>query len=200
MKVPKSPALQLVDLTSLSIGSFQNNQIGEGRAFLSNRVRFGSDLTGFANARWDEKYKYLQTKLSDLPAFCRQFRGHRVVLAPWTTDWPGHGHNTNWMEVTLHWHPSMEPLLLELSELTCLSLDGTRRSLWANDFIASSDVAQDWLNFWRFVFAYFHGRYGFKLPFLPDNLDGARQCAYFYERVTALYFSHAMNVNIIQIP
>lgn len=185
---------KIVSLQHLPLGSLQSNLLGESRALLFDH-QIDSEYVGIINGRWNEKYHYLETKIEQLPSYIIRRLKENVVFAPWPTISTHSGNQEDWYQNTLNVHPEMKKILLELAEFSKLSLS-PGPSLWANDFICHKSHWDEWLVFWRKCFHYFHSRYGFLLPYGSTNLDVARQPAYFYERVTTLYFANQHHLSI----
>jgi len=198
---PEHPMYERLHLPSLSIGALQNNMLGEGRAFfLDYSSSEGMEYVGFVNARWNEKYFRLRTKLQDLPDVVDRFAAPGIVLAPWPTNCSWLDYGTDWYRLSVEQHCTMEGLLQELAELTGLSVAPRNLTFWANDFICHWSVFEDWLQFWRSTFSYFMKKYGFELPFSISNTDPSRYCAYFYERFSTIYFANRDDLRVLGVP
>jgi len=196
--VSDQPCFHKVNLARLPLGRYQSNLLGEGRAVLYD-IDIGvddADYFGLVNARWDDKYPNLQTRLANLNNMAQPQLAASQVLTPWATD---SDEASDWYYWTTYFHPSMADLLDELAAFSGLSLRTGRVSLWANDFICQRDVWYSWRQFWRRCFTHFHGRYGFLLPYRSEDMDVARLPAYFYERVTTLYFANRADLHVIQL-
>lgn len=188
---PTGKAIRKVDLNTVVEGTFSNNLIGEGRAFLADHDTGYAHYLGFANARWNNKYPHLRTKLEDLSRIAHNMCLPNRVLVAWgSTDWYTH---------TLQVHPTMDPLLREMAALTGANLIDAP-TCWAHDFICHRDVWYDWLHYWRKCFGYFHRKYGFMPPMDSTGMDVCRLPAYLYERVSALYFANRPDLEIVQLP
>jgi len=190
-RVPSSPEYEPVNLTALDIGEFQTNMLGECRAFFRDFESETAEYLGFANARWDQKYFKLKTRLDTLARAAHRYAAPGWVLTPWL--------EPQWYKVTLIHHPTMEPLLQELAALHSLALEPGRLTLWANDFICHRSVFFDWLRFWRETFDHFYHRYGLDLPFEISGTDPTRHSAFFYERFTAAYFANRQDVRVVNL-
>ena len=180
-----------VYLNDLHKGTRHNSNLyGEGRMLLMSSFDL-ADVVGFANARWNSKYAHLATRLEHFTNYA-DLVTPTTVYAPWTC-------KSGWLSHTLQVHPTMKNLLDELSEFAGIPLRDDSPTLWANDLVASREVIESWLAFWRKCFMHFDGKYGALLPMAYYNMDPARGPAYFYERVSALYFASRSDLNIIQI-
>ncbi len=188
-QVPLQSELVPINLSELELGPLQDNQLGESRAFLRDFSDVTEEYVGFVNARFDQKYFQLHTRLHTLVPTVRRFAAPGWVLAPWPGD--------NWIEVTNTYHPSMLPLVGELLALQGLPRAGNRTSVWANDFVCHRSVFFDWLRFWRSSFDHFYAKYGLQLPFAGEGTDRNRQTAYFLERITAAYFANRPDVRVV---
>ena len=82
-RAPERKELVKTLLTDLDIGEFQSNQLGECRAFLQDFSAVDSEYIGFANARWDQKYFRLHTRLHSLVTETERHAAPGWVLAPW---------------------------------------------------------------------------------------------------------------------
>lgn len=195
--VPEMPfATEKVLLGSLPLGEFQDNRLGEGRAFLADLNTEGADYLGFLNARLLEKYNRWQIhrhrndmswdRVKDLPS---RLAIHKVI-APWNAppDWAAYSESQ---------HPNMLPILQRMAAHTNMRLDTAQPSLWGNDFICESHVWLSWRVFWRNTFEMIHGWYGWDPPYLvTPNMDPNRKPAYIYERITTLYFGNRPELTI----
>lgn len=186
--VPLSREFETIHLGSLAVGEYQSNQLGECRAFFQNFSGVDADFIGFANARWDQKYFQLHTRLHSLVEQTRRLAAPGWVLAPW----PAH----SWIDVTLHHHPTMKPLLDELLITMDITKNNHRLSLWANDFVCHRSVFLDWHRFWQTAFGHFYSKYGLELPFGKEGTDESRHAAFFFERITTAYFANRLDVRI----
>lgn len=190
--VPELPFQTKVHLPSLDIGPFQSNQLGESRAFFLDFDDIDAEYLGFANARWNQKYFTLHTRIETLHLAVQRFAAPGIVLAPWTTK--------NWYEISCHHHPGMSKYLVELLGSQDLQSNGHRQTLWANDFICHRSVFYDWLRFWRTAFDHFYSRYGFEMDFEVGPEDEPRKIAFFLERFSAAYFANRADVVVAQLP
>lgn len=189
-KAEVGPEYYKVYLDDLHKGTRHNSNLyGEGRMLMASFEL--ADVTGFANARWNTKYSHLFTRLEYFTN-CANLLEPNQVYAPWTCP-------TGWLSHTLKVHPTMKKLLDELSEFSGIPLEDDKPTLWANDLIAHREVIEGWLAFWRKCFDHFDGKYGALLPMAYHSMDPSRGPAYFYERVTALYFASRRDLNIIQV-
>jgi len=181
-----------VYLNNLHIGTKHNSNLyGECRAFLCDFEI--SDVTGIVNARWNNKYPKISTRLADLSKYIDLCNiKPNEVHAPWTCP-------SNWYTHTINVHPDMKKLLDELKEFSGLEFNDDKPTLCANDMIMCKQTMHDWLAFWRKCFHHFDNKYGALLPMMYHNMDPSRGPAYFYERITALYFANRPDLKIIQI-
>jgi hypothetical protein len=183
-QVPKLPFLVPLNLNDLEIGEFQDNRLAESRVFLAELPL--ADYVGFVTARWPEKFSHLWTldKLQDLDLKPNVVYGPAVV----TQDMMFHS------EV---YHPGMGRLLTELKEQFPFNTVGT--ACWCNNFICAKRTYLDFREVWREQFQWIHQKYGYELPYEVGNFDERRKAAYFYERLTVIYFSNK-NYIVRQIP
>lgn len=206
--IPNLDCAQKVNVATINV-PYRSNMIGEGRAFLADLDTKSAQYVGVVNARWDHKYDQfdhkLQTKLADLPAYVERCvtdgtMNPRTVHAPWTTDSPMLDIKNEWYEFTLKIHPTMEKLLRELQRFTGMEMSNKRRTFWANDFICHRLAYFDFIEFWRRCFRHFHSKYGYLLPMSTYGVDTCRYAAYFYERVSALYWANRTDLEVVPIP
>ncbi len=200
---------QKINLTKLKT-PHRSNMLGEGRAFLDDLDTEGAEYIGVINARWNHKYTHqfaykLKTTFTDIPNHALEAidigtLSKTSVIAPWTTDAPILNLNNNWYDFTLGIHPTMSRLLSELVSVTKFDPRNGRRSFWANDFICHRLVYLEFVKYWRRIFAHFHGRYGYLLPMSSWGIDTCRAPAYFYERVSTLYWANRLDLTVVPIP
>lgn len=200
-KQPILDALPNVDwLTKINLSElkteYQYNNLGECRAFLVDLDLGNAEYIGFANARWNKKYHHINVKFEQIGQIADKHMRPDLVLAPWPTNafWLNVG--ADWAALTLTMHPSMGQLLTELATTTGLSTVPNKISLWANDFICHRTVFIEWREHWRKCFKHFHGKYGLKLPFTKFNVDVNRHPAYFYERLTTIFFANRTDLKV----
>lgn len=174
----------------------RDNCLGEGRAFLADLDLGDAEYIGFANARWNKKYHHIGVKFADIGKIAQKYLKPDIVLAPWPTNAPWLNYGANWAGLTLTMHPSMGALLTELSEFTGMKTTPLKISLWANDFICHRKVFLEWREHWQRCFKYFNDKYGLKLPFTKFNIDINRHPAYFYERLTTIFFANREDLKV----
>jgi hypothetical protein len=102
----------------------------------------------------------------------------------------------DWIELTLHHHPTMQPLIEELLVTKAITRNNHRVSLWANDFVCHRSVLLDWHRFWKTAFRHFYDQYGLELPFGSHGADESRHAAFFLERITTAYFANRLDVRV----
>jgi hypothetical protein len=201
--LPKIGWLEPVHLGRLSDlpTEFQDNGLGECRAFLSDSLDSEkADWIGCLNARYDAKYAHMTgVRLAELPAALERLLAPSKVVAVWPTNASWLDCGSAWADFSARQHPGLLPLLEELAAFTDTALDTGRPSLWGHDFVCARAVWKDWRVFFRKCFAYFYDRYGMDLPFPPINIDPKRKAAYFYERVTTLYFANRKDLEIVPL-
>lgn len=188
-KVRKRTYLQTVNLAELEIGEFQQNMLAENRVFLAEYLWKGlqTDYIGFMSASWDEKYHSL-VKLHEI---------HKLPLAPGTVWCGGMSDSADWARESNKHHPGMYALLEEMAAVAGMSLSAGP-TICESNFICHRCVFDDFLAMWRRVFDHFYQKYGYDLPFLEGcredwrsgRFDRRKREAYFYERITMLYFSN----------
>ena len=198
--VPARPELRRVHLTDLGLeGETADNTLAESRFFLSSRaLDVTTEYVGVVSARYDEKFvpRGLVTLEQLAQGVITPFLTPRRVFAPAIT-----GRDGEWVERSEAIHPGMTLLVREASELIP-DVDLSRRTLFANSFIAHRDVYQEFVADFRALFATFHERYGLEFPHTyrcshcGTELDCGhgryqrdRHPSYFLERITALWFS-----------
>lgn len=196
-QVPEMPfATEKVLLGSLPLGEFQDNRLGEGRAFLTDLNTEGADYLGFLNARLIEKYDRWQIHRhrNDMSWDRVRELSSRLepdkVIAPWNA-------SPDWANYSESQHPNMMPILQRMADHAGMKLHTTRPSIWGNDFICEQSVWFSWRAFWRNTFEAVHGWYGWDPPYSTGpNMDASRKPAYVYERITTLYFANHPELQI----
>ncbi len=167
-----------------------DNQMAEGRAFLAEGLEPDADYVGFASPRWSEKWPWAPP-LDDF-GFLERWLHPKVVLAPDVVA-------DHWYDDSNRAHPGMWRVLEELYQV--FDVRPTRRpTLYGNTFICTYQVYYDLLDFFRQAFTHFHKKYGFDLGYKLGPHDPARLPAYFYERVTMLFFSTRRDLVVQKFP
>lgn len=180
------PHIVPVNLADLDIGEYQTNQLAESRMFFSDLPnKTQTEYIGFLTNSWKTKFKKLLS-IQDLHALPLD---EKTVWAPKLAP-------INWANQSEKYHPGIYKYLIEASELSNMNLINNT-SLWCNNFICHKKVYVAFKEFFLMMFNHFHNKYGFKMGF--TNRDQSRHVAYFYERITTLYFAN-QHLNIIGIP
>jgi len=191
--VQNRPYLQKINLSKLQVGSYQDNRLGENRAFLAQLpIDKHIEYVGYLNARLNKKYAWRGLNYDNLIERLIPKLAPDTVVYAWPAD-------ENWAAFTRKMHHGIDHLLKELAKVTELKLITDTKTFWANDFICHRDVWADWLLFWRKTFFHFHDLHGFDLPFPTYNVDEKRKPAYFYERVTSIYFANRTDLKMIPL-
>lgn len=178
-KIKNNVYFHKVNLSKLEV-QHQINLLAENRIYFSDLVEEKMDFIGFASYRWNEKYK---NKLEDQ---CRVDIGENQILVADKVD-------KNWADRSESLHPGMGRLLIEMSEISGLNLK-CGETFYSNNYICSKKIFDDFLIYWKFVFNYFYIKYGYNLPFSnswkSNQYKPQLHQAYFYERITMLYFAN----------
>jgi hypothetical protein len=198
--VPARSELRRVDLRDLGLaGELATNSLAECRFFLSERaLDVTTEYVGVLSARHDEKYApsgVLTLEQLAQGAITPYLRPRRV-FAPLIT-----GPGGQWVEGSDLVHPGLTALVREAAE-QIPGADVSRRTMLASSFIAHRDVYLEFIAEFRRLFETFHARYGLDFPHVyrcsrcgtvfeggHGRYQRDRHGAYFYERVTALYFA-----------
>ena len=189
-RVPNLGYFEKLDLSVLPLGQYQDNRLGEGRAFLADLKIDNAAYLGFLNGRLPQKYPKLKWN-SAIKSIQSQLKPENVLFA-----W---GAASDWANFSEKVHPGIKKVIQELADFTGLKLTTGRISLWANDFICHRKVWLEWREFWKKCFFEFHKRYNWNFSFSNKGLDPNRKPAYFYERITTLYFANRPDLRLCQI-
>ena len=191
-RLTKHPHLVPINLNKLDI-EHQFNQLAENRIFLSDLPTQGNqEYIGFGTYRWNDKFRDCMPleNLYKIYQACSK----RTVWVPLIA------RNDEWIRVTERFHPGMMGLVQEAADFMGVSImSGT--TFWTNCFICHRDVYEDFVREWRRVFFYFHKKYDLNIPFTsnPPYHAQVKQAAFFYERITMLYFLNRTDLSIYQI-
>jgi hypothetical protein len=197
--VPARSELRPVDLRDLGLaGDLATNSLAESRFFLSElALDVTTEYVGVLSARHDEKYAPRALTLDQLAqgAITPYLRPRRV-FGPLVTGFGG-----RWVEGSDRVHPGLTALVREAAE-EIPGVDVSRPTVLASSFIAHRDVYLEFIADFRRLFDTFHARYGLDFPHVyrcstcgtvfedgHGRYQRDRHGAYFYERVTALYFA-----------
>jgi len=180
-EIKNKPFLSKVNLNEINTDIYSDNQLAESRIFFSDLpLQNNVEYLGFATSQWNNKFNHL-CKLENLHLL-KKYLEPNVVWCPYKS-------KVHW-SITSEWdHPGMFPLLYELSDLTQMNLE--KESFYCNCFICHKSVYMDFVVYFKEVFNYFYKKYKFNLPFIDQIPEHApRHAAFFYERVTMLYFAN----------
>lgn len=181
--------IRKVRLDLLPIGKYQVNELAETRFLLSD-IPLDSEYIGFSSARWNEKYPD-NVPLEELD---------QLPLAP-DVVWVGFPALACWAAFSEDVHPGMLPYLQELHAVSGLpALTG--HSFWSNNFICHRQVFADFLAKWRAMFDAMYARHGCNFKFGNNYARSklyipALHPAYFYERLTVLYFANRTDLRMM---
>jgi hypothetical protein len=209
-KVPDSPEIVKILLSNLTVDEqFKGEQLAENRFFISKESNcISADLIGCVSARWDERFP-TYPKLDELHFYAKNLKMHEVI-APQSLIL-NKSQFTSWLKNQDAVHPGISKLLHEAINQFSISMEGKSYNLvMGNNFIISSEVYEDFLIFWRQGFEYFHRKYGFRLPFTyrcprcgfesnngVGRWEESRHAAFFYERLTALFFANRRDLKLL---
>lgn len=206
--VKDRPFLKKIDLNDLQVGHFQRNELCESRVYISSvldDLNRRSEYLGMMSARYNDKYP--------LPFFSPPRATTRLEgldLLPltknviWAADVAELSLDGDWTHFAeAGFHRGHMGYVREMMEIAGYDLPQKMRSLWANNFICHTTVMAEFLVEWRRLFYHFYAKYG--VDGFDFDVDGAGthrdvRAAYFYERLTTLYFAHRTNLTIRQIP
>lgn len=196
--------LEPVNLARLDLSPYPNgpdSPLGEGRLLLSGLNPPKVDWVGQLNAYSDRKYAYRGWAWWRVPgtvagrnnpnlvfAACPSFGGRASMPCPWP-------------EFPDRTRPGSLSLLKEMAEVLGMPVHGDRPVPWANDFVCSRIVWEDFRAAFRECVAHFHARYGFDPPFGRVNADTQleKKPAYLYELVACLYFAARRDLEVVQL-
>jgi len=205
--VGERPFLQRIQLDELAIGRFQLNQLCESRIFLSDLfddVGEECDFVGVMSARYNDKYPLpfsrdkALTRLEDLDQL--EMTADRV----WAADRAELGPESEWTHPAEEgFHNGHKEYVEDLIDRSGFALPKDMIGLWANNFICHVSVFEEFLRAWRRLFHDCFDQYGVDSFRFDVDQDGAKpdvKAAYFYERITTLYFCSRPDLKICQIP
>lgn len=169
------PFLQMVNLSELEIGKYQDNQLAEHRFFLAD-LHTNAEYVGVATTSWRHKYPHcLQLHHLD-----RLKLAPKVVYAPRVAP-------KKWYFLSKLYHLGSEKYLREMAEISGLSLEAGE-SVWSNTFICHKDIYGEFLARWRAIFDHLYAKYGTDLDI--DSPDHSRRAGYLYERIATMIFAN----------
>lgn len=186
--IPNVHFMEKVNLSTLNVGEFQNNQLCEHRIYLSDLPnKSDAEYIGFTTWRWNEKYQNIlrhenldQLQLYPNNVYCAQ-------VAP------------DWASYSCLVHLGMKSYLEELSEYTKLPILYDSVGFWSNNFICHKMVYLEFQHFFRDACSYFHHKYGFNYKFEICDKDLNRHAGAFYERFSSFYFSNRHDLKLVSI-
>lgn len=180
-EISNSSFLTKINLNEINTGIYSDNQLAESRIFFNDLpLQQNVDYLGFATYQWNKKFKN-SCKVENLYLLEKHLKPN-IVWCPCKS-------KVHW-SITSEWdHPGMFALLYELSDLMQMNLE--KESFYCNCFICHKDVYLDFICYFKEAFGYFYKKYKFNLPFIDQKPEDAlRHAAFFYERVTMLYFAN----------
>jgi hypothetical protein len=180
-EINERPFLTKINLNEINTGIYSDNQLAESRIFFNDLpLQQNVDYLGFATYQWNDKF-YNTCKLENMHLLEKHLDPNVV--------WCAYKSMAHW-SITSEWdHAGMFSLLYELSDLTQLNLE--KESFYCNCFICHKSVYLDFVKYFKEAFDYFYKKYKFNLPFIDQKPEHApRHAAFFYERVTMLYFAN----------
>lgn len=206
-RVPKRDFIQTVNLDHLEIGDYQLNQLCESRLFLSDlfdELHRQCEYVGVMSARYNNKYPLPFTPDKSR---CRLENLDQLKLHPsvvWAADRARLALEDDWVHpAETGFHNGHRKYIEKLIEISGYRLPKRSTGLWANNFICHASVFGQFLEEWRRLFYLCFERYGVdRFDFGRENPDEDESllAAYFYERITTLYFASQTNLKIMQIP
>ena len=204
--------LSVVNLNDLDLSSRLNgNELAENRFFLSKIDLGSSSSIGCISARWNERFPNYPN-VQELGSFVEKLTPTQF-LAPQSLVL-SRKQFFGWIQNQDLVHPGMSKLLVDLLKGLNLNFDSDekRTIVMGNNFVCSRDVFEDFLEFWKRGFEHMDRKFGFDLPFtyrcpkcglVDKNGIGrwgkSRHSAFFYERVTALFFASRPELELIEV-
>ncbi len=205
--VPEQDFIQMVNLENLDIGKFQVNQLCESRLFLSDlfdTIETQCEYVGVMSARYNDKYPLPFTP--DKPK-CRLQNLDQLKLHPsvvWAADRAVLSPYDDWAHpAEFGFHNGHNKYINTLKEISGYQMPERSIGLWANNFICHTSIFMEFLKEWRRLFSLCFERYGVdRFDFVTENPDEDESllAAYFYERITTLYFCCQPHLKVMQIP
>lgn len=177
-RVPDRPFLHKVNLNTLPIGKFQDNQLSESRIYLSELIKEPCEYIGFTSYSWGHRNP-------ELP------RLQKLNLLDYQPDVVYYARATemNWLHRYYSWNPGVEKYMEEIAKEFGLSKTNYPAPL-SNNFMCHWDVFQKFHSKWMEVFMYLYDKYPpDKLEFEIGLQDPSRHAGYLYEYITVLVFA-----------
>lgn len=193
-KIPKEDYLCPVNLNHLSLPIENTNHIAENRFFLLEPEQFKNcpEYIGVLSANYEAKYKDL-IRFKDFERLNKLLDRFVVYAASPTESFC----NGKWLEYSYSYHKTIKPYIEDMAKTFFLRLDN-KPTFWANNFICHKDDFIRFIKFFKDVFKYMHGKYGYDYNITVD--DQSRKAAYVYERISMLYFSNREDLLIRRLP
>lgn len=181
------PHYRTVNVTDLNLGcGLDSNQLSESRLWLSHAAEEGKrDYVGFFSYRYDKKFPWLDSRLRTVEMHC--FPRPKYVWCPWDS-------TPNWLDQSQGACRGLGDLCKEMCQR--FHLDPSRSGPFCSSFIMHRSLMPPFLDKFCEVFEYYHGKYGFDLPF--QECDEGRKAGFFYERVTLAIIAN-FDVEVRQI-
>lgn len=211
-EIKNRDSITLINLSALDLDKrISGNELAENRLFLARIDYEAAQVIGCVSARWEERFPKYPT-LQNLPERISQLKGGEV-LAPQGLVLTN-SEFVKWVRNQDAVHPGMSAVMMDVIEFMKIdvSLRIQRRIVMGNNFVCSKDLFNDFLQFWREGFNYIDSKYGFEIPFtyrcpkcgLVDEeaiwrWTKARHPAFFYERLTAIFFASRPDVSLLKI-
>lgn len=192
--------LVFIDLNVLRHnGGLASPELAENRFFLDPPdLEKDKTWVGLCSPRWDQKWP-MAPKVRSLASLSGLDMPDRAY-APGLAQLSKSSSETVYPDLVMG-HPGMEKPLEALVREFNLNLPSTGNAPWANSFIVHRDVYLRLLEFWREAFSWANNVYGLNFPFGFRCLECGhedqsrigrygreRLAAFFYERVTMLFF------------
>lgn len=146
----------------------------------------GSRYVGFVTAKWNRKFDDLY-RLNHLRLLSLE---SEILWTPFPTC-------SGWSDRAERFHSGMGVYLQELSDMSGLELN-KENGVLTNNFICEIGVYLVFKKFFHKMFNHFHTKYGYDMKYSTN--DKRRHAAFFYEAITALYFSNQMSICVKQVP
>ena len=179
--VPKLSFIQKHDLNQLQMDRFTENCLAENRMlyYLSQNTHLLDDIhVGLASARWNEKYRCMRVHQLQLLK-----PDEETVYAAEPTD--------RWYDDSESNHPGMQGYMHEIMDRNGWK-DTSGLSFYSNNFVCHRNTMMAFLKWWVDNFQHFYAKHNNQFHFNNNyrRYNPKLHQAYFYERLTILYFAN----------